>query len=329
MRVLVNNIHSTNATALIKMLKRIKSYKIEVWGTDTAQKGYIAASNMVDRYFQVPDINDEIKFFNFIKPLCENYEIDMVLVCSDKEVRFMSKYKNQINSIIINPSNEIVSLFSDKYKSSLDVEKLGIKIPPIVTDFFHAGKTIFRKKCSVSSLGIYVVDFSRESVIDNHFKDGWFAQKFIEGTTYIIDIFADKDGNPKLILPRRKLEVQNASAFRSQIINHKKIIELCKIIYNHYCIPGLSNIEFIEDMYGELYFIEINLRFGGSASAGIVASFNYIEQYLEHFVLNQKLQSLEYYMQYVGWGSVISRFYEECLFPSDQSHFKSYTQNDK
>lgn len=314
MRILVNNIHSTNATALIKMLKRIKKYKIEVWGTDVAQKGYIAASNMVDMYFQTPDIDEEINFLNFIKPLCENNKIDMVLVCSDKEVRFMSKYKNQINSTIINPDNKIVSLFSDKYKSSIDIEKLGIQIPPIITDFFHAKKIIFRKKCSVSSLGIYIVDFSKSSVIDNHFKDGWFAQKFIDGNTYIVDIFADKNGTPKLILPRKKLEVQNASAFRSQIVNHKEIIELCKRIYDHYCIPGLSNIEFIEDKEGKLYFIEINLRFGGSASAGIMASFNYLEQFLEHFLLNYELQSLEYYMQYVGWNSVISRFYEECLF---------------
>mgnify|MGYP000296749374 FL=1 len=103
------------------------------------------------------------------------------------------------------------------------------------------------------------------------------------------------------------------SAFRSQIVKHDKLIQICKQIYSKYRIPGLSNVEFIENDSG-IYFIEINLRIGGSASEGMIASFNYIEQYLDHFVNGANLESLEYYMNCVAWDSIVSRYYDEVLF---------------
>ncbi len=331
MRVLVNNIHSTNSTSLVKMLKRIKKFPVEVWGTDIEKNGYIAASNLADKYFQSPDIDDETTFFTFIKKLCNDNKIDIVFVSSDKEVRFMSKYKEQINSIIINPEHDIVNLFSNKYNASIALKELGILSPPIIKDFFNSQKkVIFRKKQSVSSLGIYIVDLSIASLIENHFNNEWFAQEYIEGSTYVADVLCDKCGTPHLIVPKKRLEIQNGSTFRCQIVKHDRIINLCKKIYNHYKVPGISDIEFIEDKSGNLYFIELNMRIGGSASEGMIASFNYVEQYLEHFVFNKELEPLNYYMKCVGWDSVVSRFHEETIYHEDDlSQSKSYVQKDK
>ena len=312
MRVLVSNINSTNSTLLVKLLKKINRFNVEVWGTDIFEPGYIASSTFVDRYFQAPDIEDQTAFLSFIKKLCTQHKIDFIFVSSDKEVRFMDRYRQEVNVPTVNPSSDIIALFQDKEKASIAIEKLGLGIPPIYTDLFGKCKVIFRKKCSVSNTGTYIVDLSRSTHIENHFHDGWFVQKFLEGDTYIVDMFNDCEGNPKLIVPRKKIEVQGASAFRSQLVNHKQIIETCKLIYSKFKIPGLSNIEFIENKDG-LHFIEINLRIGGSATAGVIASFNYIEQYLDHFVNGKSLEKMETYMQCVAWDSVVSRFYEETI----------------
>lgn len=312
MRILINNIHSTNSTCLVKLLKKLKGRDIEIWGTDVAKAGYIAASLMVDRYFQSPEIEDGSAFLEFLQNLCDEYKIDMIIVSSDKEVRFMSKYKDLINPNIniIVPNANIVDLFSDKLIASQEIQKLGISIPPICENLFGKNKIIFRKRVSVSSKGIYIVDLKNQQTIENHFHEGWFAQEYIEGKTFIVDILSDKYGTPKLIIPREKIEVQNASAFRSKLINHRGIIDACQKIYKNFTIPGLSNIEFIEKN-GEIFFIEINLRFGGSASAGIKASFNYLEQYIDHFYYGKELDPIETYMNYVAWNSVVSRYYEE------------------
>ena len=156
------------------------------------------------------------------------------------------------------------------------------------------------------------MDLSKSAYIENHFSSDWFAQEYISGTKYVIDVFANEMGKPQLIIPRKVFETQSASAFRSQTINNNDLIEQCKYIYSKFIIPGLSNIEFIENENG-YHFIEINLRIGGSASAGIISSFNYIEQFLDHFVNGNPLEGLDTYMKCVAWNSIISRYYEETI----------------
>lgn len=313
MRILVNNIKSTNSTLLVRQLKRIKSFPIEVFGTDVYPAGYIASSNFVEQYFQSPNIDNDEKYLQFINELSNKYRIDYLFVSTDKEVRFLDRHKDEVTIPFDNCHSDTIKLFQDKLSASRSIEKMGIKVPTICDSLFGKEKVIFRKRCSVSSSGIYIVDLSKATHIENHFHADWFAQKYEEGTTYVVDVFADKNGNPKLILPRKTLEVQMGSAFRSQIVEHNEIIHICKQIYSQYMIPGLSNVEFIENEDG-IFFIEINLRIGGSASEGMIASFNYIEQYLDHFVNGTELESLEYYMNCVAWGSIISRYYDEVLY---------------
>ena len=240
MRILVNNIKSTNSTLLVKQLKKIKKFPVEVWGTDVSTPGYIASSNFVDRYFQAPNINNDTEYLQFINKLSKKYKIDYLFVSSDKEVRFLDRHKNGIPIPFNNCPSDTIQLFQDKLLASKEIEKLGIKIPTIYDSLF--GK-----------------------------------------------------------------------AFCSQIIKHNQLIQLCKKIYSNHVIPGLSNVEFIENQDG-IFFIEINLRIGGSASEGIIASFNYIEQYLDHFVNGTSLESLETYMDCVAWNSIVSRYYEEVLY---------------
>lgn len=317
MRILVNNIRCTNSTLLVRLLKRIKSFPVEVWGSDTAEPGTIASSTFVDRYFQAPHINDETAYLEFLQKLSKEYQIDFIFISTDKEVRFMDHYKSKINIPFINSPSETISLFQDKLAASLAVQDIGISIPPIYYDLFGKEKVIFRKKRSVSSQGIYIANLSTATYIENHFHSDWFAQKYLTGNTFIADVFADRNGIPKLIIPRRKIETQMGSAFRSKVERNEQVIECCKHIYSHFMIPGLSNIEFIENEDG-LHFIEINLRIGGSAIAGIIASFNYIEQYLEHFVNGKALESLDYYMNCVAWNSIISRYYDEVIYEGNK-----------
>lgn len=54
----------------------------------------------------------------------------------------------------------------------------------------------------------------------------------------------------------------------------------------------------------------------GSGIFSIIASFNYMETYLEHFVLNKPLQDMDYYMKYVCWDSIVTRYLEELIYPN-------------
>ena len=312
MRVLVNNVKSTNSTLLVRLLKRINRFPIEVIGSDISDPGSVASSILVDEYIKSPSMNDEVEYLTFLDEIYKKHKIDFLFVSTDKEVRFVDRYKSEIRIPFFNPPSDTITVFQNKLKASIAMNEIGVTIPPIYSDLFGKEKVIFRKKCSVSSEGIYIANLSKMNYIENHFQADWFAQEYISGTTYVVDVFADKNGQPKLIIPRKSIEVQKGSAFRSQVIKNEKVIETCKLIYSNYLIPGLSNVEFIENENG-LYFIEINLRIGGSATAGIVASFNYIEQFLDHFVNGKSLESFETYMKCISWNSIISRYYDEVI----------------
>ena len=91
MRILVNNIKSTNSTLLVRLLKRIKKIPIEVLGSDVYEPGFIASSIFVDKYIKSPNIDNETEYLVFLNNLSEKYKIDFLFVSTDKEVRFIDK----------------------------------------------------------------------------------------------------------------------------------------------------------------------------------------------------------------------------------------------
>lgn len=327
--ILINNIRFVNPTSLIRALRQIQHHKIVIWGTDTKEEGSIASSNFVDHYIKASDIEDSDAYLSFMKKLCDDKNIQIIIPGSDKDVQFYSKYKHEFNAIIVVPSSDTAQLFYDKYEATLAIANLGLSVPEIVENLFNEKELIFRKKISSSSTGISVINLTEETYIPNLFNEHYFLQRFIKGTEYTVDVFADKNGIPKLILPRKRLEIRNGMSVCCQLVYHEKIIELCQMIYKQFYIPGLSNIQFIESG-NDIYFIELNMRFAGSGICGIIASFNYLEQYIDHFLYSKELHSLEYYSGKVAWSSIISRYYDECVYSASESvGSKSYVQNDK
>ena len=319
MRILVNNIHSTNSTSLVILLKRITSIPLEVFGSDVAPLGYTAASTFVDKYFQSPSMDDPLLFTQFLISLCMKEHIDLIIPSSDKEVRYWALYAPHIPVAVFVPGRNIVELFGDKLLATQAVKKAAIDTPKIVTNLFvdNLGKVIFRKRVAVSSQGIDIVNFSNEKYIPNHFSSEWFAQEFIDGTEYSVDVFCDKNGNPKIIIPKKKIEMRAGTTFRSQLVNHPGIISACNRLYQEFNVPGFSDVEFIE-ANGKLYFIEMNLRLSASAICAIIGSFNYIEQYLEHFYFRKELECTSHYMDYVCWDSIVTRYYDDAIHLSSE-----------
>lgn len=314
MKVLITQIYCYASIAIAKLLKRNSSLEIELWATDKEKVGYASGSLLVDRFVQSPDITDK-HYTTFIKHLYMHNQIDFIISVDEQELLIFCKEDLHHECNIVLPSLHILELFTHKKEASLEIQKLGIEIPPIITDLSKEKKIIFRKNQSVGSQGIYVVDLENTQMIENHFNSNEFIQRYINGDEYTVDILSDINGKPKIIIPRKRLEIRNGISFKTQLIHDATLISLCENILKRYPIPGLCNIQFIK-ANNRYYFIELNPRFAGSGITGIVASFNYIELYLRHFLLKEKMESFEYYMDKVVWNSVITRYYEELvLFP--------------
>ena len=193
MKIQINNIHSVNSLSLIKLLKDVKKYSVEIIGSDILEYGEYAGSLLVDKYYKAPPITEEQKYLEFLNELYEKEKIDLLIPASDAEILFLSKYKSTIKVLFYLADFETIRLFKDKLMATEKLQKQGIEVPPVIFDLRNERKVIFRKRESVNSQGIYIVDLHKDKYIENYFNENYFIQPYIEGETYVVDILSDKE----------------------------------------------------------------------------------------------------------------------------------------
>lgn len=318
MKILIPNSFCFAAIGIVKTLKRLSKHKVYFIGTGEEPYGLASGSGLVDEYIQSPSIYMTGVYKSFLLKTIYSKNIDLIICVLDSDLIILDEIMNSNLSDVItyvNPGIDIIKLFSDKLKASKKMSELGFRIPKIILeDANHP--LICRKNISIGSSGIKKVNLQNFSDFNSEKS---FVQEYINGEEYTVDVFCDYGGTPHLIIPRKRLEIRNGMSFKTQLINDKEIIKETKLISSEFKIPGLWNIQFIKNKNG-LFFIELNPRFAGSAVAGIVASFNYLDLYIDHFVYHKKIPSIENLMQNVTWGSIVTRYYEEISSSSNTSN---------
>jgi carbamoyl-phosphate synthase large subunit len=316
MNILVSQVSYFASIGIIKLLRQLRRDDIHILGTSYLPTGMTSGSVLVEQCFQSPMIADAGPYIDFIETLCIQKHIDVLFVSDDDELLLL-KHSLRLNCILVCADVETLCLFMDKKQASVAINGLGIAVPPIIHDLCSerpaSGKIIFRKTHAKGSQGIYTVDLNATPYIENHFTPANFIQEFIEGNEYTVDIFCDRDGEMKLAIPRRRIDIRNGITYKCVIEYIPQIIDACKVIYNRYQMPGFSNVQFIlRD--NEAFFVELNPRFAGTGIASSLASFNICSLYLAHFYEGEKLGTFQEYMKYVAWDSIITRYYEETVF---------------
>ena len=114
MKIQINNIHSANSLSLIKLLRDVKKYDIEIIGSDVLEYGEYAGSLLVDKYYKAPLISEEQEYLEFLNNLYEKEKIDLLIPASDAEALFLSKYKSSIKVLFYLADFKTVRIFKDK-----------------------------------------------------------------------------------------------------------------------------------------------------------------------------------------------------------------------
>lgn len=301
-KILITSVGTATSVGLIKHLKK---FGFVIYGTDINDFGYTAGSLMVDQYFKVP-IAVEQNFTDVLREIVIQNEVDLLIPINDVEI--FALVSNNFNTCkMLVPSLNIINLVRNKHLCSKFIDSIGIRVPYEITENY-SGKCIIRDKFGVGSRGITITD--RIDINDVNFNTQ-FAQKFIEGEEFTVDILSDWTGKPNYIIPRKRLEVKSGVATKVIIENNLDLISIVQTILNHISIPGFSNIQFIIDGKGDCYFIEINYRIGGCSSASLIAAKHMVERFIDIAEGKQFTVNLN---EDVKWGSVVTRYYEEKIY---------------
>lgn len=311
MNILVMHVSYHSSIGVIKQLRKIDKYNIKIIGCSSIKQGYNPGTVLTDIFYQTPNPSSN-EYLGFVTNICKLEKIDFIFSPEEEDFRLFTINKINLNCIYANI--DILDTFQNKHHATNILKNLGILTPKIIKNNYVAGKDyIARKYISTCSKGIKIFNFSEKINKTLFDKNEYFIQEFIDGTEYTVDVLTDKNGNPIIIIPRIRIKVRTGITVTCIIDKNAKIIETTKLIYKHFKIPGFSNVQFIVKD-GEVYFIELNPRIGGTTIASSLASINLIELYLDHYYFSKELKNFEYYMNKVKWGSIISRYYEETIY---------------
>lgn len=309
--IAISSIGTATAIGLLKCIRKFDK-SINVVGFDTNDPGYSAGSVMVDKFYKIPQCDND-SFIDELIKILKFENVDMFIPIHDFEIIRISENIHLFRQFkIIVPSLDIIKLFSDKYKATIAMKNLGILTPEIVDNSFK-GRKILREKVSVGSKGIKVVE--EDEKID--IRDDEMLQEYIEGEEYTVDIFCNISGKPILIIPRIRLEVKSGVATKVEIKFDTDLINICNKILSEYTLPGLSNIQFIKRK-GMFYFIELNPRFGGMSVSSVIASYNYIGDFININNIKDVMCQLDENLKSVKWGSIVTRYYEEVIYSGNK-----------
>lgn len=313
MKILITNAASVTAISIAKILKRGRITDLHIWGTEAQKYGYNSGSMIIDHYIQVPEVLSDY-YVHSILEICKRNNINVLVPILDEELYLFSKYKLQEYVKILLPDIETVDFFRNKLLASTELNNIFPGISPQIYSDMHSvncEKVIIRKNQSIGSQGIIVRDKEKLNISDFNNPD-YFVQQYIEGTEYTVDMLTDRYGDLKLVVPRKRLQIKNGVSTKVEITNDRQIIDICKTIYDKYRIPGLSNVQFIKTD-NAIYFIELNMRFAGMGIASVLASYDYISNYVLYLTDNENLGDFTDNMNKIKWGSVICRYYEETV----------------
>ena len=311
--ILITSIGTATSVNLFKLLKE----KYRIVATDTNPYGYTAGSMLVDEFIQVP-MFDKDDYIGVLNEIIRQYNIDLLIPVHDLEVQMVARNKNRIETKVLVPSVAVIDQLSDKLISTLEAAKLEVPVAEIVKEassIYGNKEVIKRSKHGVGSRGIAV--YKAEEIPTGLLKksyenEDYLVQEYIDGEEYTVDVASNHDGEPFLIIPRRRKEVKAGVATKVEIIRDEMLIEYTKKIVQHYKLPAFSNVQFIKKD-GRYYFIECNYRYGGMSVASAMASYNYVEAVMDNLLQGTPLpKGINQFP--IKWNAIVTRYYEEQIY---------------
>lgn len=226
---------------------------------------------------------NDSNLYNHLLEIIETKKIDIILPFLDYATIVSAKLKKMTEgkNIFIPVSDEkICEIFFNKYLANEWCIKNDIKIPSNVNKYPLIAKPIHGS----ASKGILVL----ESLTDfNNLgnKEDYLIQEFVKGKEYSVDVYVSiQDNEIVSIVPRERLETQGGESIKSITIKDERLINFSKEIIEKTKLVGPLTLQLIENSATkDLYFMEINPRFGGAVLNSIFAGANSPEYLLNDF----------------------------------------------
>ncbi len=289
--VLVTAIGSFSAGSSVKILKEM-GYR--VIGCDIYDRRWVAESENVDAFYQVPKAVEEKEFLEALLDICQREKVTKVIPSTDVEVDFFTKYRNEFEkkyiTICISGKESIEICRNKKRQQEVLTENTGFS-KPIPTEVFRRGMEApfaYPMVCKLvdgrSSQGLlYIKNKEEWESFTGTADSSYVIQPYIEGDIVTVDVIRQRDGGKVIAIPRKELlRTLNGAGTSVQVFDDEKLEAECRRIAELFDVIGCVNFEFIQQ--GEnYYFIECNPRFSGGLAFSCMAGYDCVHNHMRCF----------------------------------------------
>lgn len=235
--------------------------------------GFSAACQEADVAVRVPTCNSP-EFLDAVGDICATHGVKLIVPTIDPELLVLSRSMERFSQsgvTVAVSSPEVIELARNKRATAAWLSKNGIRTPPTVTmselreapDAF-GWPAILKPNSGSGSKGIYIARSWDDIRHDVREDDAYIVQSLLIGREYTTNMFFDKEGGLRSIVPHLRWETRGGEVSKGETVREPALIAAAERLAK--CLPGARGaicFQAIIDDTGSPSIFEINARFGG------------------------------------------------------------------
>jgi carbamoyl-phosphate synthase large subunit len=268
-----------------------------------AENRFASLDRTVSKFYMVPYAREEKKFIDAVKDIVSREKIDLIIPTVDEELVTFSNNNIPIAANVMISPYETVETCNDKYLFYERFREHGFSPMYVVTDSrddlkeFGKDRILMKPRIGRGSRGIRSFENVDEIPDELINRDNVFCE-YLPGYEYTADVLCDLNGNPIVIIPRKRLEVHDGVCVKGKMERNQEIIgnieKMCMVLK----FIGPINIQFKLDSNGKPKLVEANPRFSGGLPITIKAGVNTLE------LLNDLLEGRKITKEKLKWKEI-------------------------
>lgn len=307
-----------------------RSYLVKYFKQAIGESGIVVAANsdpltsgmiVADKAYTVPKVNSD-HYIDELLGICKKEKISLVLSLFDIDLPYLSKARSRFENIgvtLVVSEPWLIEIANDKWKTYNFLLENNVPTPQTflklddVKNAIQQGQlsypVIVKPRWGMGSISVFKAENQKElefffdyaqkeieksylSILSiSELHQSVIVQQMITGKEYGLDVFNNLQGKHLQTIIREKISMRSGETDMARIIENSAIIGLGNQLANICKHIGNMDVDVLEDKDGNIYVLEMNVRFGGGYPFSHIAGVNYPAALVamvkgEHPVLN-------------------------------------------
>jgi carbamoyl-phosphate synthase large subunit len=268
------------------VLRNIRSLglNIRIVGTDISN--FTAGNHLCDATHVTPYAYSE-NYISKISAIITQEDVQLVIPTTDYEVYYLALNSNKLNAKIAASSQEVASIYLDKYKTYLHHNELKIPFAKswLPSEFKNEiSNVIVKPREGRGSRGIYI-----NPEFPQKFSDEYLIQPFHQGKEITTAFYVKKDGSLHGLFTMER-ELVNGATSKSNTSRKydDQLTQIIEKMISHKGLAGSINLQSIVDESDTVIPFEVNCRISGTNSIRHNLGFQDVKYTIQEYLLDEQ-----------------------------------------